>query len=215
MGIAPGSLITIYGSNLASGSGVGSTTPLPTELFGASVTINGTPVPLLFASSGQINAQVPFEIPAGPATLVVRSGREMSAPKPFDVRAAAPGVFTLEGGKHAVALSALDWGLNSESHPASPGQYIVLYLTGQGMVDGGVTGMPAEARGFSPPRGGIEARIGGRAAIVVYGGLAPGFVGLYQVNLLAPEVAPGEQMLEILIDGVAANPTVVSIGPNN
>jgi uncharacterized protein (TIGR03437 family) len=209
--IAPGSLISIYGANLATGTEVASTTPLPTELGGTVVTINGTPIPLLFTSPGQINAQAPFEIQAGRATLAVQASGETSIPWLFDVGATGPAVFTT--GVHAFAMNAADWSLNSAANPARPGQYLVLYCTGQGAVEGAVTGMPP-ASVLAMPLGGVQAWIGGRPATVTFAGLVPGFIGLLQVNVLVPAVEAGEQAFEIGIEGVASNTSLVSIGAN-
>ena len=70
--IAPGSLISIFGSGLAQGANSASATPLPLSLGDVSVTMNGIVAPVLYVSPGQINAQVPNEVAAGPASLVVR-----------------------------------------------------------------------------------------------------------------------------------------------
>src|SRR5262249_13828098 len=92
--IAPGSLISIYGSNLAASTATAGTIPLPLTLGGASVTINGVTAPLLYASSTQINAQVPFEIQPGTANLVITSGGTVSAG--ISVTATGPGIFLVQ-----------------------------------------------------------------------------------------------------------------------
>ncbi|MBZ5605068.1 MAG: hypothetical protein LAO79_22450, partial [Acidobacteriia bacterium] len=95
---APGSLIAIKGTSLAQSTQSASGFPLPTTLAGASVTINGTPAPLLYASSGQINAQVPFEISPGSVTVAVNTGSSST----LTIRAVAPGLFLSCGGQAAV-----------------------------------------------------------------------------------------------------------------
>src|SRR5438876_5231575 len=69
--VAPGSVISILGTNLAASTAGSSSVPLPTTIVGTSVLVNGTPAPLFFVSPSQINAQLPYEIQPGPATLVV------------------------------------------------------------------------------------------------------------------------------------------------
>jgi uncharacterized protein (TIGR03437 family) len=211
--IAPGALFSIYGTGLANGIGYGNTNPLPSEINGTAVTINGVAIPLMYTSPEQINAQVPFEIPAGTATVVVRTNGVSSDPAQVEVRPRAPGIFT-SGGNHALAFKASDWSVNSAGNPASPGEYLVLYLTGQGSVDGASTGASAPVTPATLPLNVVQVTIGGKPTTVTFAGLVPGFVGLCQVNLIVPAAAPGEQSLEITMDGAAVNPTVVYVGGN-
>jgi uncharacterized protein (TIGR03437 family) len=210
--IAPGSLISIYGVNLTAGGGAAGGIPAPTSLSGTSVTINGVLAPLLFTSPTQINAQVPFETPVGRATLVVQVAGQKSAEVTFDVTATGPGVLMEPQSDHAIAQNYPDWSLNSPENPARPGQYVIVYLTGQGPLDNPVAN--GAAAPVSPPSEAVaaaQAKIGGRAAEIQFLGLAPGFVGISQMNLLIPDVAAGEQLLEVSIGGVAANTSILSI----
>jgi uncharacterized protein (TIGR03437 family) len=210
--IAPGSLISIYGVNLAAGTDSAAGVPLPNRLSGTSVTINGTAAPLIFVSPGQLNVQVPFETEVGTATLTVQAGSLTGAPVTFEVTAAAPGVFTMANGNHAVAQNNPDQSLNSADAPAIPGQYVTVYLTGQGAVDNPVpTGATPPGTPFSLPLAAMAARVGGQPATIAFAGLAPGFVGLVQMNIVMPDVAAGEQTFEVSVGGVAANLTVLSV----
>src|ERR1017187_2694756 len=86
--VAPGSVISIFGTNLANTTMPASLTPLPTTLGGVSAVVNGSlKVPLFYVSPTQINAQLPYETPTGTATLSVNG----SAPVSFTVTASAPG----------------------------------------------------------------------------------------------------------------------------
>jgi uncharacterized protein (TIGR03437 family) len=213
--IAPGALISIYGANLAAGEARAAATPLPALLNGTSVTINGTPLPLLFVSATQINAQAPFEIAAGTASLVVHSGTLDSAAAKVEVRAVAPGIPTPGGGNHALAVNYPDGTLNSAQNPVHPGEYVVLYLTGQGAVDPPVAnGSASPAAPLSIPVAAVRARLAGTPAEVAFAGLAPGFVGLLQVNLRIPDVPGGEQSLEVTAGGVQANTTALWVAAN-
>jgi uncharacterized protein (TIGR03437 family) len=210
--IAPGSLISIFGTNLAAGDGRATATPLPASLNATSVSINGTLAPLLFVSATQINAQAPWATPLGTAALVVRNGVLQSAPAKVDVRAAAPGILTLSGGSHALAWNYPGGALNAPGNPVHPGEYVVVYLTGQGLVDRAVAdGAESPANPLSLPLATVRATLGGKPAEVAFAGLAPGFVGLLQVNLLIPGIAAGEQPLAVTVGDVAANATVVSV----
>ena len=210
--IAPGSLISIYGVDLAAGSGSASSIPLPTSLNGTSVTINSMLAPLLFTSPTQINAQVPFETLVGNATLVAVVAGQKSPAVTFNVTATGPGVLLQPQSNHAVAQNYSDWSVNSTQNAAAPGQYVVVYLTGQGLVDNPVaTGAAPPASPPSVPLANAQAKIGGSAAQIQFLGLAPGLVGVSQMNLLIPVVGPGEQPLEVSIGGVAANTSTLSI----
>ena len=98
--VAPGSLVSIFGANLTSGSSLAAASlPLPIKLAGTTVTVNGAPVPLLFVSPGQINAQLPFELASGqPANLVVTTPvNRASAPEAARVETVSPGIFAALG----------------------------------------------------------------------------------------------------------------------
>jgi uncharacterized protein (TIGR03437 family) len=209
--VAPGSLISIYGTGLAAGSAQG-TVPLSSSLGGTVARINGIAIPLLFVSPSQINAQVPLEVLPGAATLVVEVNGAISLPVAVDVRAVAPGVFTLPSGDHAVAVNASDWTFNSAANPARPGDYLILYLTGQGTVDNVVpNGSGTPAAPVSKPLAPVRVTIGGEPATVAFAGLAPGLVSVTQINLLVPAAAPGERALTVTVGDTPANATVVSI----
>jgi uncharacterized protein (TIGR03437 family) len=210
--IAPGSLISIYGVDLATGSGAAGSIPLPTSLNGTSVTINGVLAPLLFASATQINAQVPFETPVGKATLAVVVAGQKSAGVTFSLTATGPGVLMQPQSNHVIAQNYPDWSLNSPENAAHPGQYVTVYLTGQGLLDNPVAnGAAAPAKPLSKALAAAQAKIGGSAAEIQFLGLAPGLVGISQMNLLVPDVGAGEQPLEVNIGGVAANTSILSI----
>jgi len=210
--IAPGSLISIYGPNLAEAESTAPSLPLPTSLNGTSVAIGGIAAPLVYVSRTQINAQVPFEIPVGIASMVIETPNGKSPLLKFPVAATGPGVFTVAGGNHAVAQNYPGLTVNSAQQPASPGQYVVVYLTGQGLVDQPVaTGAQAPTNPLARPVAAIKARIGGQEAPIVFAGLAPSFAGLLQMNLIVPSVVSGEQPLEISVGGVPANQALISV----
>jgi uncharacterized protein (TIGR03437 family) len=211
--IAPGSLISIFGTNLSTSNGAAPGYPLPLALAGASVSINGSDVPLLFVSPGQINAQAPYEIKPGTVTLVIQSNGQNSAPVKVSVAATGPGVVTVPGGGHALAVKAADGSLNSTGSPAKPGQYVTLWVIGQGLLDPPLaTGAAAPVTPLSRPLATVTATIGGQPANIQFAGMAPGFTGLMQINVAIPVVAAGEQQFEVVIGGVASNVTTISLG---
>lgn len=206
--IAPGSLIAVYGTGAI---GIPPAQfPIPTNVNGVTMTINNTAAPLLFGSNGQINAQVPFEIQTGAGLLTLMQGGSVVGSTNFVVQAAAPGLFLLGQGRAAV-LNA-DFSINSDAKPASVGSYIAAFMTGLGPVDNPVeTGQAASANPLSRVTSTVAATIGGQAATVLFAGLAPGFAGVYQVNLTVPQLAPGDYQLQVTVAGIASNTGTVSV----
>jgi uncharacterized protein (TIGR03437 family) len=182
--VATGSLISIYGTNLAPQLGPAVSAPLPLEINGTSVVINDRAAPLSFVSPSQINAQVPFETAIGPATLAVRTNGASSSPAAFVVQGTAPGVVTTNSaGRHALAQNADDYSINSSVFPVQRGHYVIVYVTGQGQVDNPVpNGAAAPPQPLSVPLAPVLASIGGKNAPVAFAGLAPGMVGVLQIS---------------------------------
>ncbi len=203
--IAPGSLISIYGVNLAPSAAAAVSLPLPLSLNGTSVIINGIAAPLVFVSGGQINAQAPFEVAPGNASLSIRAGDLKSAPVSFAVESVAPGVLP-------VVQNCLDGSVNSAQSPVQVGQFITLWVTGQGSVDSPIaTGEAAPADPIALPLADVRAQIGGQDAQVVFAGMAPGLAGLMQVNLAIPTTAAGQQPVVVTVGGVASNQVLISV----
>lgn len=179
---APGGIFSIFGSNLAPGLVQAESVPLPTQLGGVRVEINGTAVPLYFVSPGQINGQIPYETSSGPATLTV-AGVSVG----FTIAPAAPGVF--------VALRQ--------------GDVAVAYVTGLGAVSPAVpTGDAASTEVLSYAVSPVTATIGGVPAQVLFAGLAPGFIGLGQVNVAIP-AGVGELSLVLESNGQKSKPVAI------
>ncbi len=203
---APGSLITITGSGLATSTASASMFPLPFSLGGASVSIGGLPAPLLYASAGQINAEVPFETPAGAATVTVNQ----SASATLSITPTAPGIF-LQASGPAAAVN-LDGTINGPAHPVAGGGEIAVYVTGLGLVSPPVTdGASASLSVLSYVTATVSATIGNQPAQVIFAGLAPGYAGLYQVNVRVPALASGSYPIQLTAGGVASNSANVSV----
>ena len=206
--IAPGGLISIFGTGLTTQSGlqVAQTQPVPTQLGGTQVLINGVAAPI-FAVAGnptldQINAQVPFEIAgATSGSVVVRvTGQPDSVPIPVAIDPVSPAIFTVAS--NGLGLGAIqhgaDFALVSGTSPARPGEAVIVYCTGLG-----VTGPPASTGNHGntaePFNRTVETplvTIGGQTAQVLFSGAAPCCAALYQVNLLVPAGTPaGDQPL--------------------
>ena len=190
--ITPGAIVAIFGTDMASSTEEASDVPLPTMLGDTSVTFNGIAAPLFFVSETQIDAQVPFELVAGAdlVTVQLTRGSETSELQSIALAAVSPGIFTLnaQGTGAGAILHAADFQPVTERNPALPGEFLLIFCTGLGPVlpevpSGNVApGTEPLARTVSLPL----VNIGGIPAEVVYSGLAPGFVGLYQVNVEVP-----------------------------
>lgn len=201
--VAPGSLISIIGSNLASTTISAAGGWLPRSLGGVTVLINGVAAPLLFVSPGQINAQVPFEVTEGLATAILQLAGMPPAAIRFPVTPAAPAVFSNVWNQ--------DGSLNAPGNPATVGSAVTVYITGQGAVEPPVlTGEPAPG---SPGTAvySIRASIGRRSATIRFAGLSPGCVGLFQIQLIVPAVGSGPQPLAIAVNGISSNTAYLSI----
>ena len=219
--VPPGGIISLFGRNLAQGLNAATQLPLETSLGGATVNIGGIEAPLFFSSAGQINAQVPFELaPNTRPHVVVRTTREdgvqtLTLPETITVAAARPAIFTLnQAGTGQGAILNQDFSPNSATNAAERGSVVQIFVTGLGATDPVVaSGQPAPGNPTALVTAAVEARIGGQPAAVQFAGLAPGFVGLYQVNVVVPpEVAPGPEVeLTLTQNGVPSNTVTVAI----
>src|SRR5215472_17410654 len=196
-GVSPGGLVTIFGSDLTSVNGVviANTNPLPLRLANVQVTIAGIPAPIYSIAytngQDQISVQTPYDTPTGPgaAEIQVYDGNVLTADFLADSFTEDPGIFTYKG-NFAIAEAA-DYSLIGPDNPAIPGQPLTLYVTGLGpltldMNDGyGSPTQPPFAQTIDP----FDVIVDGEKCSVFFSGLAPGFVGLYQVNFYVPRDA--------------------------
>ncbi len=209
----PGSIFALYGNGLASGSTQANALPLPVSLLSTAVTVNGEAAPLFYMSSGQINAQMPWDVKPGLASVVVSNAGSMSNTVAVTIPGGAtPGIF-LYGSNRAVVQNA-NFSVNSAAAPARVGETVVGYFTGGGPVNAAgplVTGM-GSPNGLSPVTGTpVSVTVAGVAAKVTYIGLTPTLVGLYQVNFVVPQVAAGDRTFAISIGGVASAGALISV----
>ena len=211
---APGSIFSIFGENLGAAPGVdASVLPLPADIGSTHVTVNGEAAPLFYAGPGQINAQMPIDIPPGLATVVVANGNAKSNAAAVTVPQAAPGIFTYGPDNHAVVINP-HGATNSENLPALVGDTVVAYFTGGGLVtpSGPWTTGAASPDGSSPVTSIYSVTVNGKTAKVSYVGLSGGSVGLYQANFVIPNVIAGDHPLVITVNGVKSAPATITIG---
>ena len=221
--LAPGSIVSVFGSNLTQGLNHATQLPLETTLGGATINIGGVEAPLFFTSSGQVNAQIPFELAATSRPhVVVQTRRNGSGPEVVTVPGtitlaeARPGIFsTNQQGSGQGAILDAQGQLVDSAAPAAGGAIIQIFCTGLGATN------PQVASGQAAPGAeplarvvvAVEAQVGGRTATVHFAGLAPGFVGLYQVNVEIPaDVEPGAAVpLLLLQNGVPSNTVTIAV----
>src|SRR5579862_2439744 len=211
-GISPGGLVTIFGDNLTmvSGTVLADSNPLPTNLAGVEVLVSGFPAPIygIAYANGQdqISIQVPYEAPTGPGAAEIQVFDEGALVADFfaDSFTEDPGIFTYNG-NFAIA-EASDYSLIGPNNPAIPGEPLVLYVTGLGpltldLVDGyGSPTTPPFAQTIDP----FQVVLDGEDCKVFFSGLAPGFVGLYQINFYVPSDAASGN-LQLFIQNPYAN----------
>ena len=202
-GVAPGSVVSIFGTNLASGTAAAGGIPLQTTLGDVqSVTFNGIAAALYFVSETQINAQVPWNVASGSsggsATVVVTNSGGSSAPQSVQIVPAMPGIFTAtaNGQGQAFATNSNDYEVAAAtlsipgvaSHPVEIGGYLVLWCTGLGAVEGTVPNGAASGTETLNTTIAPTVLIGGVQAKVLYSVLSPQYVSEYQIGV---EVAAG------------------------
>jgi uncharacterized protein (TIGR03437 family) len=212
--VAPGSLVSLYGSGFAAVAASASTLPLPTRLAETQVAVQGRRLPLLYISPTQINAQLPWEALPGTATAVVTVGEQASDGLSFVVERAAPGTFQWAGSR-CVAQNE-DGGLNRSEAPAAPGSVLTIYMTGQGAVDSPVaTGAPSSGNPLLRPLLRASAAIGGQEVELLYYGMTPGLVGVAQANVRAPALPLNDHEFILTQGSVTSNPCLLRLGDSN
>jgi uncharacterized protein (TIGR03437 family) len=226
--ITVGSLVSIFGSNLASALAQADTIPLSTNLGGVTVqwanggtTINA---PLVFVAGSQVNAQVPWElVPAGATqnvSVTVSANGTTSAPAQVTVGPFSPGIFTAGpptfyaiaqnvDGTLAQAAGAIA-GLTT--HPVKVGDAIIIYATGLGPVDNTPADGAILPTGLANTLTVPTVLVGGMSAQVLFSGLQPQFVGVNQVNIIIPPTAPTGNAVPLQIQmGGITSPSNVTI----
>jgi uncharacterized protein (TIGR03437 family) len=203
---APGEVLSIFGSGLATATQAASSLPLPTTLGGTTVTINGVAAPMYAATPNQLNVQIPYEIqPGSNATLQVQSNAQ-SASYSFTAGATAPAIFTNSGGAPVPNTSG------------NLGSTLTLYITGGGAVSPTLADGAAPASGTAaanlpkPVNQPVSVTIGGHSATVSFIGIPVGLVGVMQVNYTLPTtVTAGVQPVIVTIGSASSSPAHLTV----
>jgi uncharacterized protein (TIGR03437 family) len=230
--VSPGSLISIFGVNLAASSEGAKNVPLPMTLADRFVEIDDEiRAPLLFISPGQANLQLPMDAPVGSRRIAVRreDTGELLAGSSIAIADAGPGFFSgSQDGAGQVAALNEDNTRNGPSNPARRGSVVQLFGTGQGPV------APSVASGLAAPSSPLSktvasptadgntcltsqpslcVAVGSTFGEVSFSGLAPGFVGLWQINVRIPDNAltGGAVPVKAVINGRPSNSLTLAI----
>jgi uncharacterized protein (TIGR03437 family) len=222
--LAPGTIAQVYGSGLSPSSASTGPAPLPITFKNTFALIGFTQAPLYSLSSGQIDLQIPYEASATQQLPIVLSvNNALTLPQLLNIIPTAPGVLSdnqgptppsLQNRAHIIAQHSADFSLITSSHPAKPGEYVVMYLVGLGDTDPSVAsgaaspGPPSLANVTVTPIVTVDSQL----STVTFAGLAPFFVGLYQIDFQVPtSAASGELEVDVTQNGVAANPTLLPV----
>jgi uncharacterized protein (TIGR03437 family) len=202
---APGELIAIFGTQLAGATQPDTALPLPETMSGIAATINGEAAPLLYISPGQVDLQIPYEVPVGTSATVTLNNNGQVASQSITIAAAAPGIFTDQNGSAVPSPSA------------KAGQVISIFVTGAGAVS------PAIATSAAPssqtattalpnPVQTTTVTVGNVNASTQFIGIPPGLVGVVQINFVVPNgLALGSQPVVVTVGGVASAPATLTI----
>lgn len=203
---APNTFISIYGQNLSrvtralSADDISAGT-LPTALpgTGVRVLINNIAADVFYVSPALVNVLVPTLLVASPAILQLESDGVAGCPASIVLGATAPAIFQVD--PTTVLAFHADWSLISASAPAHPGEIIILYATGLGPT------LPAQiphqldrAAAQIAQRGAFQVFLNGQpvdSSRIQYAGAAPGYAGVYQINLQLPGDAPPNPEIRI------------------
>lgn len=208
--IARGGLATIFGTNLSPANGVvvTSANPWPLLLNGVSVTVNGQQARVYslvrLAGREQVSFQVPFEATGIMADVVLENNGSRSNAARATLSDAAPGIFLVDSANGAFLHA--DFGLVTAARPAARSEVLLAFLTGLGSVNPPVaTGFPAPSQEpLARTTANTTVTVGNQSATVLFSGLAPGFIGLYQVNFQVPSTAPAGSV-DVVIAAAGTN----------
>jgi uncharacterized protein (TIGR03437 family) len=211
--LAPGTLVQISGSGLAVANATApANATLPTVLNGTQVILGGIPVPLQSVTPTLLTAELPFELMSGMQyQIIVSANGALTTPDSLQLSNTSPGVSTGTAGlltAYHVSGTAV-----SESAPAAPGETLFLLAAGLGATDTPVSdGAPSPSAPLANVLDMPSLTVNGEQAAILFAGLQPGAVGIYQVNFTVPADAPnGDLTLVLSQDGASGNSAVLPV----
>ncbi len=230
-GFSSNMYVEIYGANLSSTTRLWAGSDFngisaPTSLDGVSVKVNNKPAFVYYISPTQININVPEDSATGPVTVQVDVSNVLSNSVTVPRSSVSPALettpqFNVGGIQYVVALTPDFASFIGKPNlipgasfvTAKPGDNIVIYALGAGPTT------PATQAGIiasvnSPLSLPFQLKIGGVVANVPFAGLLANTIGLYQLNVVIPQVQPGDQTIEFLVNGISNNQSLfITVGP--
>jgi uncharacterized protein (TIGR03437 family) len=215
-----GGFISIFGSGLANQIAGAQTLPYPNKLSTTQVFLGAEAIPLAFVASGQVNGLVPFDItPFSKQQIIVQQGNAISLPQVVTMGTTQPAVFTQDGsGKGFGIVVAIRPDHSSfeisSTEAASAGDVLVIYCAGLGAVAPAVpAGAMAPLSPLSNTVDPVTVTMGTTSVPAAFAGLAPGFAGLYQVNVVVPNGIPASNNvpLTLTVDGQTSAPVTINL----
>ena len=209
--VSAGQIAAAFGTefNTSSTGAPAAAVPLATTLLGSKVFVNGRPAPLFYVRNDQINYQIPYETEIGTQNFVALGNNGIASTSTINVSAFAPAIFTVNqsGTGQAAALNSIDYSANNAGRKVNRGEYISVFATGSGaqLLDDATRAILSGVNGQTP--GSVltststkpVATIGGKPAEIGFSGLAPGYVGLWQLNIKVPADAPVGDAVELAV----------------
>ena len=214
--VAPGSIASVFGTFLLTTPTSSTAFPLLTSISGLSLQFGTLPAaPLFFGSQSQLNLQIPWELAGQTQTTasVSRNG-QISSTQTVPLSTYAPGIFVVNGQTGQGAVLDASYNLVGPANPTMAGADVLIYCTGLGPVTNQpATGAPGLANPLSWTTTTPMVTMGGASALVLFSGLVPGDVGLYQMNAQIPTAATKglSVPLTVSIGGVQSNTVFLAI----
>jgi uncharacterized protein (TIGR03437 family) len=201
---APGMIVAAFGLNLAASTPNTPGSPLPTQLAGTTVTLNGIAVPLYYVSPTQINLQIPYEISANTSAIVKVTANGQNATFQLPIFANAPEVFADTSGQLVPYQTT------------GRGDAVYLFETGDGLF-----ATPAVTTGLVPASGtvstaanNVTVTVGGIPAATTFVGVPSWSIGVTQINFTIPAAAPlGLQPVVVSAGGASSAPVFITVAP--
>ena len=211
--VAAGSWVIGSGTFANVGEVINFQLPLPKDLGGVTVTVNGVAAPLNYVSGLQIHFVIPYGTPPGLHPVVV-TGPGGAVNGTVRVINAAPGLFSLDAASPPRgAILNQDYSFNGENRPAIRGQLIQIFATGhsalnQQIADGAPGPVPVAETTVEP-----QVFVGGVECDVEFSGLAPGYVALWQINARLPQLSflAGKLPVQVFMNGVDSNEVTIYV----
>jgi uncharacterized protein (TIGR03437 family) len=223
--VSAGSIAAVFQTNVGSTLNVANVVPLPTSLSGVSMKFNGSiPAPLFAASQNQVNIQIPWELQGlSSANLTTVGANGAATTFPVSLAVFAPAVFSVNQqgtgqglvtiANSATLVAPVGSIAGAAARAATKGDFITIYCVGLGPVNNAPATGAAAADGSSTTTSPVSVLLNGESLPAAYAGLAPGTVGLYQVNVQIPETAPAGNAvtLALSVGGATSNAVTIAI----